>query len=352
MDENERCKEYIDCFFSDEDFPGGLMFKDHLAHAKLDYSLESLGRIDLMLKTIRNYRHASYKQFVSSQSTLNFILLVAYYMGCTIARIGMLSMKWMTYDEAMPYLKNKDRLFENSRCCVIAGRFYFPLGVITEIIFSTSPERTIRSYAEWVISDNPASMKKIPRTYAIEKDQAKKSEFDKNWNKAVRHAGFCAAWAMAEMAEGGKIYHTLYYPSPDKESKGVFKSLMGYESSDQALKVGSAAMENNPESVEIQLFYYDAYANLPTGRIDSLFIDIRCYRKLFSLRPRKPLSVQLAVPYRNHDRPGGFRIYTPLVIDGQPPREFDDILFREFNLGINTFNSEKFNWDAYLDEGV
>jgi hypothetical protein len=68
--------------------------------AKLDYSLESLHRIDALLDQIRQKFGPTPGGFGSEASQMNFCLTLAFYMGTLISRQGKSPIQWFSYAEA------------------------------------------------------------------------------------------------------------------------------------------------------------------------------------------------------------------------------------------------------------
>lgn len=153
MSPNEMSAKYLQAFANDEAFPGGLAHREALQKLNLDYSRDSLDRIDSLLDRIRNSRRLSYGMFLNLQANQNFLYLLCFYVGATIARCSGQAIEWLDYEQMRRKLQSNDamfpRCFATSITCVLQKRGLFvPLTSIEDRLFADPPEKSVRFSAE------------------------------------------------------------------------------------------------------------------------------------------------------------------------------------------------------------
>lgn len=345
-DENQRCARMLDAFFNDTSIYGGLAFREQLKLARLDYSLSSLERLDQLLRFIRPEIKPPYNAFINNSETQNFIRLAAFYIGMTVARVGTTSVKWLDFSEAKKDVPELEVQFETSSICLLGGRLYFPLGLVTEILLQPDAQRSVPGWAKQALQGAPPPIPSILRS-SVHSDSA--SPLDELSALAIQKAGYMAA-SCTFMVEGGATgAPTVYVPGED--NAGVFRDFSFYDSAESALTAANSLMENNPDHVSFQVMSFDGYANLHTGRTDALTIDLRIYA---GERPSKQVgfSMSVACPYRNASDPKGFAIFSPKLLECSAGAAMHSAIFKHFYLGIEAFKVKEFDWFKYLDERI
>ena len=124
MSMNEIYEKYLNAFFRGEEIPGGLSYKTALGQCKLDGSMASLKKIDLLLDQIRERHRPNFDEFIAVQANQNFLYLLAFYTGNAIATAADADLDWLSYAEFIaldPSLASVwPRAFESSIVCLIA----------------------------------------------------------------------------------------------------------------------------------------------------------------------------------------------------------------------------------------
>lgn len=343
-DENERCAQMLDAFFNDGGIIGGLAYREKLKLAQLDYSLSSLERLDRLLRSIRAETKPAYEEFVNNAGTQNFLRLVAFYIGMTTARAGTVAVKWLDFSEAKKDLPELEFQFETTSICLLGGRLYFPLGLVTEILLQPAPQRSLHAWAKDVLQVAPPPIPSILQS-SVQSDLA--SPLDDQWALAIRQAGFVAAWGMFAVEGGSTGAPTVFVPGEGE--KGTFRDFKFYGSAESALAEANSLMETNPDNVPFQVMSFDGYANLHTGRTDALTIELRIYAGRQSSK-QDAFTMRVACPYRNANDPKGFAIFSPKLLECSAATAMHSAIFKHFYLGIGKFKVKDFDWFKYLDE--
>ncbi len=346
MDENQRCTQMLDAFFNDTEINGGLAFREQLKLQQLDYSLASLERLDQMLRSIRAKLKPTYVDCVNNADTQNFLRLVAFYIGMTVARVGGVSVKWLSFSEANKHIPELEFQFEATSVCMLSGRLYFPLGLVTEILLSPDPQRNVPQWAREAHQSAPPPIPSILRS-SVQSDST--SLLDDQQALAIHQAGFVAAWCMFVVAGGTNGAPTVFIPGEGK--KGTFRDFSFYDSVESATAAANSLMETNPDNAPFQVMSFDGYANLHTGRTDALTIELRIYAGGRS-SGQDAFSMHVACPYRNANDPKGFAIFSPKLLECSAATAMHSAIFKHFYLGIEGFKTNDFHWFKYLDERI
>ncbi|MES2947766.1 MAG: hypothetical protein V4858_04410 [Pseudomonadota bacterium] len=346
-DENERCAQMLEAFFNDGGILGTLAFREQLKLARLDYSLASLERLDQLLRFIRPHIKPPYDAFINNPDTQNFLRFSGFYIGMTVARVGATSVKWLDFAQAKKFAPELEFQFETSCVCVLSGRFYFPLGLVTEILLHPDAQRSVPEWANQALQVAPSPIPSILRSSV---QSGSESSLDAPTALAIRKAGRTAAWSMF-MVEGGSSGALTVFVQGEGDA-GTFRDFSMYGSQDSAFEAAHSRMETNPDQAPFQVMSFDGYANLHTGRTDALTIELRTYTGERSSNQAESFTMSVACPYRNANDPKGFAIYSPKLLDCSAEAAMRSAIFKHFYLGIQEFKVKEFDWFHYLDERI
>jgi hypothetical protein len=345
-DENQRCETMLDAFFADRDIKGGLKFREQLKLIEPDYSAPSLERLDQLLRSMRASLAPRYEEFVNNPDTQNFLRLLAFYIGMTVARTGNMSVKWLDFQQAREGIPDLEFAFETTSVCVLNGRVYLPLGLVTEILLQPAPQRTVAEWAREALRFASAPTPSFLRNSLLSNPAI---PLDSQIAFAIKKAGFMAAWSMYAVEGGGTGAPTVFVPG--EGDTGSFKDFSFYGTQEEAFAATDSQMSGNPHNVPFQIMSFDGYANLHSGRTDALTIDLRIYPGKLAAA-KEGLSMTVACPYRHADNPKGFAIFSPKLLECSAPTAWNDSIFKNFYLGIQTFKAGDFDWFKYLDEQI
>jgi hypothetical protein len=129
-----------------------LAFGTALRQIALDDSPESLDRITALLDQLRSKLRPEFQAFARDEACVNFALLLAFYLGQTIAREAGTTMEWLDHDEALPLLPpGSPRKFAT----LVVGRsgrtLCLPLRPIRDRLFGEQPTPGCREYVEQAV---------------------------------------------------------------------------------------------------------------------------------------------------------------------------------------------------------
>jgi hypothetical protein len=148
---NHIADRYLQAFDKQEEFDGGIAFRKALMQSNLDYSVESLERVDYLLNQMRTRLHPSPDEFFDPQPNQNFLYLLAFYVGAVVSRATNSSITWLGYDEMLQRIPDNEpffpRCFATSLSCIFSGGtkggFFVPLSSITEVLFEEQPGKSV-----------------------------------------------------------------------------------------------------------------------------------------------------------------------------------------------------------------
>jgi hypothetical protein len=135
------------------EFPGGISYLDALGQAGLDYSPESLQRIDLLLDQIRSQEAPTHEVFIKESANQNFLYFLGFYVGKTIELNNPgAQVEWLEHKDLVERKPGLAKIwtyqFETSVICVITGGSarqgeFLPLSSIVIRLFEGADEKSV-----------------------------------------------------------------------------------------------------------------------------------------------------------------------------------------------------------------
>src|SRR5262249_10146476 len=114
-------------------------------------------------------------------------------------------------------------------------------------------------------------------------------------------------------------------------------------SPEKAASKGEEILKTNAGGAECGVMGFDAYLNLPKGRIDAIFLHARQY--VPSARP-----VLLAVPYRHARKPGGFAVHRPKLFAFEGEQMPDADVVAAFFDGVSKHETGGQFWQEHYED--
>ncbi|MDK2122912.1 hypothetical protein [Parachitinimonas caeni] len=323
--------------FAENDYiEGNLSFRQALGRLHLDYSLQSLERLDALLKRIRAELQPDYVEFVNKPESANFVHLLAYYFAATVARHGPYPQKWLAYQQAVQMGASLPAAFETTHVCLLGHALYTPLATITSALFDDDPDNGLARQAAAILHENTDRLVIVPQPGGQSAPAG--SPFPDGLIKAFEQLGWMAAFGIFMAAGGQAISPTLLRPGANDENVLVSDP---FSNPDELMENYHQQLASNPHQLPFQVLIYDAYGYLPTGRTDSAILELVAYHP-------KPAKLTLSVPYRAANRQSGFRIHAPVLLGSSLSDEFNADIFAHIYRGIYSFQNNEFHWDNIL----
>jgi hypothetical protein len=111
---------YLAVFDRDLPFESDMIYRDRLAHCHLDYSINSLRRIDQFLDDIREQEHPLEQDFLEEHAKYSLLHLLCFYVGEVVGRARGMPFHWYNYQEMVersPAHKIFGDAFYTTACC-------------------------------------------------------------------------------------------------------------------------------------------------------------------------------------------------------------------------------------------
>lgn len=163
MDMNTRAKMYLNAFFTDAEFPGGISFRTALKQSNLDGTWESLDRVDYLLDQIRIKVKPKFGPFLDEHAKQNFLYFLCFYVGHVISAKSAKPVRWLSYQDMIREIPDNKQMFpecfQTSATCITSVSFFVPLRSITCRLFEELGEFTSKSVR---LSAEANSEKKAP----------------------------------------------------------------------------------------------------------------------------------------------------------------------------------------------
>ncbi|MBL8473226.1 MAG: hypothetical protein JNM98_15625 [Rhodocyclaceae bacterium] len=158
MPATDTAASWLHAYHTGADLPGGLAFRAALDQADLDYSPDSLARIDRLLRQIRRELAPEPRIFMEKTGQRNFVLLLAFYLGTLIARHTLQRIDWYHHDELADVLpadevRKLPHSMTTSLACTFRrdgelSAFFLPLRPLAGILFRGTETPDLAAAAE------------------------------------------------------------------------------------------------------------------------------------------------------------------------------------------------------------
>jgi hypothetical protein len=138
---------------------GDMIYREELKTYHLNYSINSLLRIDHFLDQIRDTHHPLETDFLADTNKYNLLYMLCFYVGEVMARVRGRQGEWLDYEELVALDEGHREVgntFATSACCVFNhAQIYLPLDAIMARLFAT--EGPYHSVAEGAFALLPPS---------------------------------------------------------------------------------------------------------------------------------------------------------------------------------------------------
>lgn len=168
-----RALLYLHAFDNRLPLPKEVAFESLLRTARLDYSVQSLERIDVFLDALRKTRKLNEETYLDDPANQTLLYLLAFYVGEVIGRALGAQPRWLAYEEVAAMApEGTSPTFENSATLTFPDhpqarlKFMRPLITITSRLFSERVDKSVLFTAGMMLPDEaqqkPASLQAQP----------------------------------------------------------------------------------------------------------------------------------------------------------------------------------------------
>src|SRR5690242_20303530 len=122
MNLNGHAHGFLRAFFrGDQQVEGGFAFRDELKALNLDYSLESLERLDAFMDDLRKTQCGREDEFIRDRAHANTLYLLGFYLGDVVSARTEARVDWFSFDALVamePSYKIAGPAFYSSAMCI------------------------------------------------------------------------------------------------------------------------------------------------------------------------------------------------------------------------------------------
>jgi TPR repeat protein len=288
---NDVARQFLETYARGGEVAGGWKFGRALQQAQLDMSDESLERLDLLLKAIRERAKPAHDEFLADPQGLNFLSLLAFYLMAVLSRRTGVHIEWHDTASARRATDDWASISDTPFTRLVAlapdqGLLFLPLVWVHDRVF----ELGLGQYA--TASD-----------YLLSVAQELEYDLPMGWWNAARVLGVTASAMMGAVAEGRAAMPQVTWQHP--RGQRVNATTLAFEGPD-AVARGEAALEANPEGAAWKTFAYPTWISSAGKRVEAISATVQTYGP-------SPLRLRMALRYQPAAEGRAFAILDPSV---------------------------------------
>ena len=296
---NDVARLFLDTYARGGEVDGGWKYGRALQQAQLDYSEDSLDRIDLLLKAIRERAAPQHDDFIADPQGRNFLALLAFYLMAMLSRRSGAEIEWHDTRSAQEATADWAHIEATPFTRLVAlapdqGLLFLPLVWLHDRLFSLGLGQVetasgyLRSVAQELEYDLPMA-----------------------WWNAARLLGVAASTLMSQVAEGRPALPQLAWQHP--RGQRVNTVTLAYDGPD-AVAHGEAALADNREQAAWRTFAHDTWIHSSGKRVAAVSATVQTYGP-------SPLRLRMAFRYLRAADGEPFAILDPAVWEFDIPEE-------------------------------
>ena len=290
---------FLETYARGGEVEGGWKFGKALIQARLDYSEESLERIDLLLKAIRERAKPVHDEFIADPEGRNFLSLLAFYLMAVLSRRSGAEIEWHDTASARKAVADWANIAETPFTRLVAlapdqGLLFLPLVWLHDRLFTLGLGQ-VDTASGYLLS------------------VANELEYDlpMAWWNAARVLGIAASALMSVASEGRSPMPQIGWQHP--RGQRVNSSTLAFDGEDAAAR-GEAALADNREKATWKTFAHDTWINVSGTRVRAISVTVQTYGA-------SPLRLRMAFRYRPAADGKPFGILDPSVWEFNVPEE-------------------------------
>jgi len=316
---NDVARLFLETYARGGEVDGGWKFGRALQQAQLDGSDDSLERIDLLLKAIRERAKPQHDEFIADPQGRNFLALLAFYLMAMLSRRSGAEIEWHDTRSARKATAEWANIEQTPFTRLVAlapdqGLLFLPLVWLHDRLFSLGlgQVETASGYLNSV---------------------AQELEYDlpMAWWNAARVLGVAASTLMSRLAEGRPAMPQLAWQHPRGGRTNTLT--LEYDGPD-AVARGEAALADSREPAAWRTFAHDTWIHVSGKRVPAISATVQ------TCGP-SPLRLRMAFRYRPAADGQPFAILDPAVWEFDIPEE----TFLRLNAAVQR-GAQRVRWPA------
>ncbi len=324
---NETATRFLDAYAAGGEVEGGWLYAKALQQSRLDFTPDSLSRLDHLLAQVRE-RAKPTPAGLDTPKGRNFMALLAYYVIEMLRRRTGAEILWLDRESALAAMPPDAQLPEGTSARLVAvdvdqGVAWWPLGWLEAQLAQEGPRRLAGDLLEHMAQQ-------VERFGPVA------------WWRAAFMAGQMAAWEMmAAAAPDGQVHPTLLSSLRPGTFSMLGSSLFGGPSRAEAVQAGGQRMEMNPEGAAWQVMGYDGILQLDARSLDAVMVVAAAYGD-------RPFRLKIAFPYLPARDGQGFAILQPVLRETSADKDTFERLFDAIERGLQSVKwPDGQDWDTY-----
>jgi TPR repeat protein len=296
---NDVARLFLDAYARGAEPEGGWKFGKALQQAQLDGSEDSLERIDLLLRAIRERTRPAHEDFIADPAGRNFLALLAFYLMAMLSRRTGAEIEWHDTRSAREAVAEWANIDETPFTRLVAlapdqGLLFLPLVWLHDRLFGLG-------------------LGQVDKAGDYLQGVADELEYDlpMAWWNAARVLGVAASTLMSALAEGRPALPQIAWQHP--RGQRVNTIVLPYEGED-AVARGEAALGDNREDAAWRTFAYATSLNASGTLAKAVSVTVQTYGP-------SPLRLRMAFRYRPAADGRAFAILDPSVWEFNVPEE-------------------------------
>ncbi len=296
---NDVARLFLETYARGGEVEGGWKFGKALQQARLDYSEESLERVDLLLKAIRDRARPVHEEFIADPASRNFLSLLAFYLMAVLTRRTGAEIEWHDTASARKAVADWANIAETPFTRLVAlapdqGLLFLPLVWVHDRLFALGLGQydTASDYLHSVAAE-------------LEYD------LPMAWWNAARLVGAAAATLMSAVAEGRPALPQIAWQHPRGQRSNAVT--LAYDGPD-AVARGEAALKDNPENATWKTFAHVTRINSSGALVEAVSVTVQTWGA-------QPLRLRMAFRFRRAEDGRAFGILDPSVWEFSVPEE-------------------------------
>jgi len=285
---NDIATHFLQTYAAGGEVDGGWLFGKALQQARLDYSPESLVRLDALLAQIRERAKPGRSELDTPQGQ-NFEALVVFYLLEIVHRLSRVEIVWHDRASGLRALPAGTQLPEGPAARILAsapdhGAILYPLAWLEAQVLADGKRLKAGDFVASLVAQ-------------LERDGPAE------WWAVANAAGRMASWQMEGLASGEPALASMASQTAPRTLTVVSESLRP-EDQLKAVEYGVRLLETNPDGATWQVLSYNGYLDDENGRLDAVIVFAATYGE-------KGARMVMAFPYRPGREGRPFEILRP-----------------------------------------
>lgn len=267
-------ERFLQAYASGGQPDAGWSFATALQQSRLDFSDQSLERLDRLFEAVRTRARPRREALQDTEPGRNCCALIAFYVVELARRRTGARIQWFDRESAAKALPTGVELPAEPFARLVAraddtSAVFLPLQWVEAQMLGTGQQTTAGDFVGALVA-------------RIERDGPPA------WTQGMQALGRIAAWQMMAAAAGETLYPTLMHAN----HPGEIASWRGDgEAISASVQAAARLLELNPDGAAWQVLAYDGYLDAATRKQDAVMVLLHTYG-------RSPLQLKLAFPYR------------------------------------------------------